>query len=136
MWRWDAMTDIPLPSIGRRTPVYHLMRIRLTRKLAESLDGVDLSSYGPGEVIDLPQRDAALVIAERWAVPLRSAERSSFAAKAATHAGRLRSLQNSVHGDRVVRWTPRRFEDDVRDQLHDSRAVTITKSHRMSDQRN
>ncbi len=45
------------------------MRVRLTRKLAESVDGVDLSAYGVGDVLDVPPADAHLLIAENWAVP-------------------------------------------------------------------
>ena len=44
------------------------MRIRLTRKLADCLDGVDLSHYSVGDVLDLPRREAHLLMAEGWAV--------------------------------------------------------------------
>jgi hypothetical protein len=43
------------------------MRVRLTRKLAEVIDGVDLSGHSVGETFDLPRRDARLLIAEGWA---------------------------------------------------------------------
>jgi hypothetical protein len=45
------------------------MLVRLTRKHAECLDGVDLSGHRVGQIISLPDRDAALLIAEGWAVP-------------------------------------------------------------------
>jgi hypothetical protein len=45
------------------------MRVRLTRKLAEAIDGVDLSGHSVGETFDLPRRDARLLIAEGWAQP-------------------------------------------------------------------
>jgi hypothetical protein len=41
--------------------------LRLTRKLADQIDGVDLSPYRVGQVIYLPWRAAALLLAERWA---------------------------------------------------------------------
>jgi hypothetical protein len=45
------------------------MRIRLTRKLSQSLNGVDISRQSVGDVIDLPRRDAELLLAEGWALP-------------------------------------------------------------------
>jgi hypothetical protein len=44
------------------------MRVRITRKLAEAIDGVDLSHNRVGEVIELPDSKARLVIAEGWAI--------------------------------------------------------------------
>jgi hypothetical protein len=43
------------------------MVVRLTAKLAEVVNGVDLSRYREGDVIELPARDAAMLLAERWA---------------------------------------------------------------------
>jgi hypothetical protein len=45
------------------------MQIRLTRKLSQLLNGVDLSRQSVGDVIDLPRRDAELLLAEGWALP-------------------------------------------------------------------
>ena len=42
------------------------MRVRLTRKFAERIDGVDLSNVAVGDVIDLPERKARTLIAEGW----------------------------------------------------------------------
>jgi hypothetical protein len=47
------------------------MKVRLTRKLAPVLDGVDLSSHEVGDVFDLPPEQAKLVIAEDWAISER-----------------------------------------------------------------
>ena len=44
------------------------MRVRITRKLADRVDGVDLTHFDVGEVIELPDPDGRLVIAERWGV--------------------------------------------------------------------
>ena len=44
------------------------MLIRLTRKLAERVDGVDLSRSREGDILDLSPRDAELLVAEGWAV--------------------------------------------------------------------
>jgi hypothetical protein len=45
------------------------MRIRLTRKFAELIDGIDLSRRSVGDVIDLPIREARILMAEGWAAP-------------------------------------------------------------------
>jgi hypothetical protein len=44
-----------------------MLRIRLTRKLAECLNGVDISAFRVGEVIELPDQAARMLIAEGWA---------------------------------------------------------------------
>ena len=53
------------------------MLIRLTQKLAEYLDGIDLSHRSVDEIFDLSLHDAELLIAEGWATPV--SERSSAA---------------------------------------------------------
>jgi hypothetical protein len=45
------------------------MRVRLIRKLADKLNGVDVSKRRVGDVIDRPRRDAELLVAEGWARP-------------------------------------------------------------------
>lgn len=45
------------------------MRIRLTRKLAAVMNGVDVSAINPGDIIELPSHSAAMLIAEGWAEP-------------------------------------------------------------------
>ena len=47
------------------------MRVRLTRKLARELNGVDLSNHEVGDVMDLPAGKARLMVAEGWAVQER-----------------------------------------------------------------
>jgi hypothetical protein len=41
--------------------------VRLTRKFADLIDGVDLSSVDVGDRIDLSRHDAEVLIAEGWA---------------------------------------------------------------------
>ena len=43
------------------------MKIRLTRKLADLLNGIDLSKAREGETLDLSEREARLLLAEGWA---------------------------------------------------------------------
>jgi hypothetical protein len=45
------------------------MRVQLIRKLAEKINGIDVSQRRVGDVIDLPRRDAELLVAEGWARP-------------------------------------------------------------------
>jgi hypothetical protein len=51
------------------------MRVRLVRKLADRLDGVDVSGHSSGDILELSRRDAELLIAERWAEPEAAARR-------------------------------------------------------------
>jgi len=50
------------------------MRLLLTQKFAERIDGVDLRAHEVGDVIDLPVSDGRLLIAERWAIVERRKE--------------------------------------------------------------
>ena len=45
-----------------------VMRVRLTRRLAEFIDGVDLSNRRVGDVFELPEPAGRLLLAEGWAV--------------------------------------------------------------------
>ena len=45
------------------------MQVRLLRKLADVVDGIDLSGRVVGEIIDLPEEQADLLVAEGWAEP-------------------------------------------------------------------
>jgi hypothetical protein len=45
--------------------------VRLIRKSAERIDGVDLRAHAVGDVFDLPATDARLLIAEKSAIPAR-----------------------------------------------------------------
>lgn len=44
------------------------MKVRLTRKLADSIDGVDLVDRRIGDVFEVPEVAARLLLAEGWAV--------------------------------------------------------------------
>jgi hypothetical protein len=45
-----------------------LVSVRLLRKFAESIDGVSLQDATVGDLLNLPPRDANILIAEGWAV--------------------------------------------------------------------
>ena len=55
------------------------MRVRLIKKLAERIDGIDLRHCAPGEVIDLAGGEARLLIAEGWGTAERRSERREYA---------------------------------------------------------
>jgi flagellar biosynthesis component FlhA len=59
-------TPPPMP-IERHQSGDMTLRIRLIRKLAERLNGVDLSKVRVGDSLDLSSRDARILIAEGWA---------------------------------------------------------------------
>jgi len=47
-----------------------MIRVRLTKNLVSILDGVDISMLNVGEILELPDSSAALLIAEKWAEPI------------------------------------------------------------------
>ena len=66
-------------------------RVRLVRKLAEMINGIDLSAARVGDEIELPEQDAQMLIAEGWAaycLPERS--------KAIVRRGRRRRRRDST----------------------------------------
>ena len=48
----------------------HIMRVRLIRKFALALNGVDLSELAVGNEVELPERSANILISAGWAEPL------------------------------------------------------------------
>jgi len=115
-----------------------VMQIQLVRKLADHLDGVDVSMYNEGDVIELARRQAELLIAEQWAVPCQAAAPRevrgvSTAPALATAADRLqlrtleqmRRLREEMDNRRFEEQERRRAEDRIREELHDAQAKTI-----------
>jgi hypothetical protein len=116
------------------------MWIRLTRKLADFLDGVDVSHRHAGDVFELPMCDAHLLIAEGWAeryIPVRqpgdlehgqSDTKDSVATdpSQADALERLRRLREQPNRRHLVDVESRRVEDRIREELRDERAITIT----------
>ena len=96
------------------------MRIRLTRKLADCLDGVDVSHYRVGDVLNLPTREALLLVAENWAVP---------SGQEGPHSCTPTEEELRCIREQLTHWSEqqsrRRAEDRIREALHDSRAVTV-----------
>lgn len=47
------------------------MKVVLTRKLADYMDGVDVRNVAVGDVIEVAAPEAELLLAENWAIPDR-----------------------------------------------------------------
>lgn len=47
------------------------MKVWLTRKYADAIDGVDLRGYQVGDTLELPSGEARLLLKEQWAKPER-----------------------------------------------------------------
>jgi hypothetical protein len=72
------------------------MQFRLTVKLAEVVNGVHLSRYREGDIVELAARDGQMLIAENWAEevaesPTHSAWRPNARAMAADRKRARRS---------------------------------------------
>ena len=115
------------------------MQIQLVRKLANYLDGIDVSARQQGDVFDLPRRDAELLIAERWAIPyfgpttgeIRDMSTTPQLATAADRFGRrscdqIRRVREELETRRCAEQERRRAEDRIREELHDEQAKTIS----------
>jgi hypothetical protein len=50
------------------------MRVFLTKKLADLIDGVDLTSRRVGDVFDVSAAEGRLLLAEQWAIRERRSE--------------------------------------------------------------
>jgi hypothetical protein len=98
------------------------VQIRLIRKLAECLDGVDVSQYQAGDVLDLPSRDAEVLLAEGWAS--RSVEATDELSPSTTAVEEFRSVPEEPKR-RSQRRYQRRTEDHVREEFRESWATPV-----------
>jgi hypothetical protein len=109
------------------------MRLRLIRKLADALDGVDLSAYQEGDILDLPRAEAALLLAEGWAERLDTGRRFNRPIRTVTldapmrfrTVEQLRRVREQMEERRLAQIERRRAEDRVREELRDGRARVI-----------
>ena len=110
----------------------------MTRKLAPYMDGIDLTESLEGDVLNLPRRQAELLIAEEWALALRRRNPvlDWSAALVRTVVGttvrqrartgeQLRSIREQMRKRSFDRHQNRRAEDRMREELHDARARTV-----------
>jgi hypothetical protein len=96
------------------------MRVRLIRKLADRLDGVDVSRCVEGDELDLDRTDARVLVAEGWARPVRRASELRRYASGALDSAKAADVPGAPR-------PRRRAEDRLRDELHDRRARTVTR---------
>jgi hypothetical protein len=47
------------------------MKVVLMRKLAATMDGIDVAEHQVGDVLDLTPADARILVAEQWGIPDR-----------------------------------------------------------------
>jgi|SRR5215471_12754900 len=122
-------------TVGIRR-IAETMRIRLTRKLADAIDGVAVADYSVGDVIDLDTNEARLLIAEDWAVavnPRREKRQATIPVLVADAAdsdrrnplGHLRRVSQQIDARRFALPHGRRREDVLVDELRDARARTV-----------
>ena len=69
------------------------MKVRLTRKFSNLLNGLDLSRYEKGDTLDLSPRDADMLVAEGWAERAEGPTRD----RAADRPARPRTRRKSRH---------------------------------------
>jgi hypothetical protein len=78
----------------------HRMRVVLTKKLAEIIDGIDIRSYRVGDLLDLPANEARLIVAENWAIADRRAcirsQQNDLPEKSCTHLGNEERPERTV----------------------------------------
>ena len=114
------------------------MKVRLSRKLAGYLDGIDVSKYVEGDILELTRAEAELLIAEGWAIPLHDRGRDHYPGSLAIRERSMaRNFSESALLEQVRRVNGRietrpskphlrrRAEDVIREEHHDSQAKTM-----------
>ena len=114
------------------------LRVELVRKLADYLDGIDVSNHRQGDIIELPRHDAQMLIAEGWAIPFYAVARrvvqrtgtlpnSVIAADSLEQRTleQLRRFREQLETKRFGQEERRRAEDRIREELQDARARTL-----------
>jgi hypothetical protein len=71
-----------------------VMRVRLIKKFANRIDGIDLSVHELGDVLDLERFEAQLLIAEGWATVERRRNLSPASRSSASDSCSLRIRSN------------------------------------------
>ena len=114
------------------------MWVRLTKRLADCIDGVNLSVHQVGDVFEVTRHEAELLVAEAWAVLSTQAERPFRARRPARTnranvdrrqlgpvAERLRTITTHINHQIFQHQDGRRAEDRIRDEWHDAHARVI-----------
>ena len=114
------------------------MWIRLTRRLAGCIDGVNVSAHQVGDVFEVTRREGDLVVAEAWAVvvtqrarPFRSRPAATTSRPTDEHRPRpsvveqLRHMRQRIQQGLFEPHDHRRAEDRIRDEWHDEHARVL-----------
>jgi hypothetical protein len=107
------MVSLELPcNLWAALVFVRVMRVRLTKKLADVLNGIDLSHCAEGGVIELSDREARLLMAEKWAEPV--GENEELTRVPEWPSDRAVAADQGVPGRRHERWRkrPARFVAD------------------------
>lgn len=104
-----------------RARVASEMQIRLTRKLADCLDGIDVSQYRVGDLLDIPASEAELLIAEGWASSVVYDDGQQYSRPTEEELRSIRK-QLEIWSEPSAR---RRAEDLIREELRDAQSVTL-----------
>jgi hypothetical protein len=83
----------PSPHAAAALFQVSVVRVQLTKKFAQVIDDVDLRRFSVGQVVNVPQRDARILIAEGWAVRYEARGRKSTRSTAAERAVRRTSAK-------------------------------------------
>ena len=119
------------------------MRVRLTRRLANSIDGVNLSAHQIGDVFEVTRHEAELLVAEAWAVVVtprahrfqsRTGPKFSSAKaderRSVRMAEQVRDIGKQIEGRLFQPQNHRRAEDRIREEWHDEHATVINGRNR------
>ena len=91
------------------------MRVRIVRKLADRVDGIDITNCDVGDLIDLRENEAYVMVAERWAVPAR---------RRGDSAGLSRSLTDRRQADDLYARLRNKRDDIERERRHLNRRAS------------
>jgi hypothetical protein len=98
------------------------MRVRIVRKLADRVDGIDLTNCDVGEVIELPDPDGRLIIAEEWGVFAR--RQADVGTGRDNAVGQAQGDRRHIEGDLYQRLRDKQEELDRRDRRQFRRRMT------------
>jgi hypothetical protein len=130
-----------------------MRRVRIIHKAADYLDGIDLSNRAVGDVIELHQLEAERLIAAGWAVrehlpragldrrtgvdrrqtgdamPASAPDLQDAQPRVPRSVERLREHRVGMERQRRAEDEHRRIEEQIRQELQDSRAKTVPPSN-------
>jgi hypothetical protein len=106
-------SSAPTPALRTRLISIHLygvMRIRLTKRFAKFIDGIDLSAAAAGDVLDLSPREAALLIREGWAASIEDVDGRGGSVPPAPHEAKKTPRRSRKS---TANLEPERYREDV-----------------------